>query len=109
LFPWPNSFSPSSFRFFLTRAFQRSLASSVMPSYFAAFEWGMTLLFIVIGICWHLLLVKSTCSDLALFLLINHFLVHLFTLSIAFCNFPVASPTLSPTAIWQCRQQMLPQ
>ena len=46
-------FSPSSSRFFLTCAFQRSLASSVMPRYFAVLEWGMTLPFRVIGIWWH--------------------------------------------------------
>jgi len=31
-------FSPSSSRFFLTRAFQHSLVSSVMQRYFAVFE-----------------------------------------------------------------------
>jgi hypothetical protein len=72
-------FSPSSLRFFLTWAFQPSLVSSIMPRYFAVFEWGMTLSFTVIGICWHLLLVKSTWTDLASFRLINHLLVQLFT------------------------------
>jgi hypothetical protein len=102
-------FSPSYSRFFLTCAFQRSLASNVMPRYFAALEWGMTLSFTIIGICWHLLLVKSSCTDWASFSLINHFLVQLFTLSTALCNFSVAASAPSPTAIWQCRQQKLPQ
>jgi hypothetical protein len=47
-------FSPSSSRYFLTRAFQRSLASSVMPGYFSVIDWGMALSLLVIGICWHL-------------------------------------------------------
>jgi len=92
-------FSPSSSRFFLTRAYKRSLASGVMPRHFAVFEWGMTLSFIVIGVCWHLVLVKSACTDLTAFSLTDHFLVQLFTLSTARCNFSVTSLTLSPTAI----------
>ena len=48
-------FSASSSLFFLTCAFQRSLAHCVMPRYFALFEWGMTLSLAVNCICWHLL------------------------------------------------------
>jgi hypothetical protein len=57
------------------------------------------LLFRVIGICWHILLVQSTCTDFASFSLINQFLVQFFTLSTTRCNFSVAYPTLSPPAM----------
>jgi hypothetical protein len=88
----------TSSRIFLTCAFQRSLGSSAMLRYLAVFEWGMTLSFIVFGICWHLLSVKSTCTNLASFSLIQHFLFQLFILSTVCCNFSVAYSTLSPTA-----------
>jgi len=90
---------PTSSRFFWTCTFQHSLASSVMPRYFAVWEWVMVLPFITTGIWWYLLLVKVTWIDLSLLSLISYCRVQLFISSAAICNFSVASTTSAPTAM----------
>ena len=81
-FPWVNTFS-----FILIQAlrfFSWNVPSSA--AWHPASCQGISLClsevwlsFIAIGICWHIPLVKFTCTNLASFSLIKHFVVQLFT------------------------------